>query len=347
MVKIIGLIFFFLATLISSATLVFANDSTARVAAGGITFLKSEHIRMLEESLEISMTNVKVKYRFYNESNQNTYTTVAFPMPPYRWTSGSNAWESNQEPIATFRVFVNGQQLSTTMILKAMIGDKDVTSKLRESGLSDEQIQTFGGCPITMKGGTIFNDLTQIQKDMVMQLTLKKGSCPSWTVANTLVWEQTFPALKEIVVEHHYSPFVGISYSAPYQYPHGYVSEIPTVDDSANMNEACLDDGIRRAINKRIKAFVDKGAKRGYVALHDVEYILGTGRNRKGPIGKFTLKINKDSPDQFVSLCFQGKPRKANSKQCEFVQKNFVPQDRVVVYFYNVDKKVYLSSNEK
>jgi hypothetical protein len=227
-----------------------------------------------------------------------------------------------------------------------MVGDLDVTSKLREIGLSDAQIQTFAGCDIT-EAGTIVNNLTQLQKDMVLQLTGKKEECPSWTVTSTLVWEQEFPAHKEVLVEHNYAPFVGISYSAPYQRPQGRISEIPTIEDDPSKNEACLDSSTRKAIDKRINNFADAGAEMVYVTLHDIEYILGTGRNWKGPIGKFTLRITKDSPDQFISLCFPGEPRKVNSKLFEFVQNDYVPQDRLVVYFYNVAPEVYIGSSDR
>ncbi|MGO9121839.1 MAG: DUF4424 family protein [Desulfomonilaceae bacterium] len=65
------------------ATQTFANDTVARVGAGGLSFTKTEDIRMLEEILQISRRQVKVKYRFRNESDQDIHTTVAFPLPSY------------------------------------------------------------------------------------------------------------------------------------------------------------------------------------------------------------------------------------------------------------------------
>ncbi len=340
MIKIIILRVFVAAVIIGSTHAGLANDTAARVAAGGITFVKSEHIRMLEEVLEVSLSMVRVKYRLLNESDQDIHTTVAFPMPPYRWNSGESMWDMNQRPVTTFKAFVNGRQISNATTIKAIIGGRDVTWRLREIGLSDAEIQVGAGCHVTQTG-TIVYDLTQHQKEMVMQLTGEKEACPSWTVASTLFWEQTFPAQKEVVVEHQYAPFVGIGYSAPYQQPHGYVTDIPAVEGETDKNRACLSSSTRKAIDKRIKAFVDGGEKLVYVTLHDVEYVLGTGRNWKGPIGKFTLRITKDSPDQFIALCFQGKPTKVNSNVYEFVQKGFVPQDRLVVYFYTVATKPY------
>lgn len=71
--------------------------------------------------------------------------------------------------------------------------------------------------------------------------------------------------------------------------------------------------------------------------LEDVEYILGTGRNWKGPIADFTLRIEKARPDDIVSLCFPGQPRRVSPTVLEFHEVNLVPQDRLVVYFYSTD----------
>ena len=73
-----------------------------------------------------------------------------------------------------------------------------------------------------------------------------------------------------------------------------------------------------------------------YLRLRDIEYVLGTGRNWRGPIGDFRLVIRKESPDQIVSLCFPGKPTRTSATTLEFNHTNFVPQDKIVVYFYDI-----------
>ena len=73
------------------------------------------------------------------------------------------------------------------------------------------------------------------------------------------------------------------------------------------------------------------------VMLDEVEYILGTGRNWKGPISDFTLDIVKVTPDQIVSLCFPGKATRVDDLTLRFQHKNFVPPDRLLVYFYSFE----------
>jgi hypothetical protein len=332
--------FFIAAAITMAASAAYANDSMARVGAGGIRLIKSEHIRMLEEVLEISTRKVSVKYRFLNESDHDIRTTVAFPMPPYHWTGGQVWLDENQKPVSTFKAFVDGRPVSTKTVTKALVGDVDVTQRLRRAGLSDAKIRTFAGCREGPE--KIVSDFTQKQKKMVKRLNGGEESCPPWTVASTLVWEQRFPAHKEVVVEHRYAPFFGILYDAPYQKRFGYRldSACPVAGAAAGTDEACLDAAFRKIVDDRIKALAAGGADMVYVTLHDVEYILGTGRNWKGPIGVFTLRIKKDSPDQLVSLCLPGELKKVDSTSYEFTQKDFVPQDRLVVYFYDVGPDV-------
>jgi len=327
-----------------------ANDSMARVGAGGIRLIKSEHIRMIEEALEISTKMVSVKYRFRNESDRDVRTTVAFPMPPYRWTGAQTMWDDNQKPVSTFVALVNGRQVRTKTMTKALVGGVDVTEELHKVGLSDIAIQTFAHCreEVDEEGNEkTVSDLTPRQKRVVMRLNREEGSCPEWQVKSTLVWKQTFPAHKEVVVEHRYATFVGSRYTAPYQkgYEFSAGDLYPMAEAAAGTNEACLDADTKRTIDERVEALAGRGEKMAYVMLHDVEYVLGTGRNWKGTIGKFTLRIRKESPDQIVSVCFPGEPRAVNAEEIEFVQENFVPQDKLVVYFYDVVPDVLGSGN--
>jgi hypothetical protein len=75
--------------------------------------------------------------------------------------------------------------------------------------------------------------------------------------------------------------------------------------------------------------------------LNRVEYILGTDHNWKCPIGEFKLRLKKETPEEIVSVCFPGQPEKPSPTIYEFTEKNFVPGDRLVVYFYHVDKELH------
>jgi hypothetical protein len=104
--------------------------------------------------------------------------------------------------------------------------------------------------------------------------------------------------------------------------------------------EACIDESTRKAVVKKVNAHAKTGASMVDVYLQDVEYILGTGRNWKGPIRDFKLRIKKDSADQLITLCFPGKSKKINPLVIEFTRSNFVPQDKLIVYFITVGRSL-------
>lgn len=311
-----------------------ANDTTARVSAGGIEFLKSENIRILQETLQISPKLITVRYRFLNESDADIRATVAFPMPPYGWNPGHSAVDENERPMRSFVVKVDGKPVATRMLRRARVGSLDITSRLRELGLSDHQIfETFGDAREDGDG------LTPRQRRGVQSLAGSERA--QWQVAETMLWEQLFPARRELLVEHEYVPFVGFAYSAPYQRGFGMVGRSNLVPSTArglakSSAEACVQDGAQQVVDKRVRDLAASGPEMVYLRLRDIEYVLGTGRNWRGPIGDFRLVIRKESPDQIVSLCFPGKPTRTSATTLEFNHTNFVPQDKIVVYFYDI-----------
>ena len=315
-----------------------ANDTTARVAAGGIAFLKTQDVRMVQETLEISPKRIRVRYRFLNESDRDFRATIAFPMPPYGWNPGLSALVENEQPMRSFIARVDGQPVTTQMLRQAQTNGRDITADLRALGLSEAQIfETFGDAREDGDG------LTPAQRRGIHRLV--KSQYADWQVAETMVWEQVFAAHREVLVEHEYIPFVGMVYTAPYQGHFGLVGGggnlVPSTARGPEKNtaEACVQEGAERAVDKRVQTLAAASPDSVWVTLNDVEYVLGTGRNWRGPIGDFTLVIRKESPDQIVSLCFPGKPERTSPTTLEFRQSNFVPQDKLVVYFYSVQAR--------
>ena len=311
-----------------------ANDTTARVGTGGITFLQSSDIRMAEEELTLSTQQIRVRYRFENDSDKALDTTIAFPMPTYSWNPGFTALDANNMPMSSFSALVDGKPVATTRQRRAMLEKRDITTALREAGLSEAQMfDTFADA--TPEG----NKLTAEQSDTLSQLGALQDKLPTWQVAETRTWQQHFAAKTSLRIEHEYQPMVGTVYDAPYQKGFGSFTRLPVPNSdnpSAAPAEACVDEGTQQAAERRIKKLIKGGAKIIWVTLEDVEYVLGTGRNWKGPIGNFTLRLEKQSPDQLVSLCFPGKPKREGNKTLIFQQHDYTPQDKLVVYFYTI-----------
>jgi hypothetical protein len=309
-----------------------ANDTIASFAAGGIELLKTEHIRMAEEVLEISPKQVNVKYRFFNESDHDIHTLVAFPLPPFRPID--RYYSPVGEPgtiLRSFKVLVNGKPVPTERVRKAVLGELDITDYLRKLGLPDKEI--------------FFDDLGknwEASVDRLAKFMRKLGDW--WDISHAVFWQMTFPSKKEVMVEQQYIPEPGGAYSVfGKDAALGEIkAEIERSGDSSTdalKNPACLDDITTRAITNRVKTALAKGQDSVMVSYSTVEYILGTGRNWKGPIGDLTLRLKKENPQQFVSVCFPGKPLRISPTVYEFHQKDFVPPDTLDVYFYTIDSK--------
>ena len=305
-----------------------ANDSTARIGVGGLVFLKSDDIRMASETLSVSAKRINVRYRFRNESASAIDAVVAFPMPAFHWNMGESAGEANMGPIETFTAKADGRTIAMQVEQKALLDKRDITANLRKAGLTDKQIfRSFGD--MTLNGSRLPTE----QAKKLDQLGAMNKDGPLWDVTETAYWQQIFPAKQDLEVEHSYMPLKGMSYSY-YSYNNDFAVNNPLLPQDRN-EPVCLDEGSRSAVIKRISALAKPGSTQVKVMLDEVEYILGTGRNWRGPISDFTLDIVKATPDQIVSLCFPGKATRVDDLTLRFEHKNFVPPDRLLVYFYS------------
>lgn len=309
-----------------------ANDSTARVGAGGLVLQKSDHIRMLSEHLSISVKRIEVEYRFRNESSGTIETVVAFPMPEFHWDPEQDATWRNIGPVESFLVHVDGKPAVVRAERKALLDGRDITAQLRRAGLNEDQIfrtfgEAFGYSGMTLSGPLVAR---------LQAIGASSGTMPRWKVAETVYWNQAFPPGEEVVVTHSYRPFAGRifgTYST--QWPPS--AESVPVSSNGDVDRACLDEGSMKTVLNKARQKVKDGAESGYIYLNDVEYILGTGRNWKDSIGDFTLDIVKESPQDVVSLCFPGKPERIGDRTLRFTMHDYVPQDRLLLNFYSFE----------
>jgi hypothetical protein len=217
---------------------------------------------------------------------------------------------------------------------------RKIRVKYRFLNESDQDISSTVAFPLPSQDATRGKSAQALVKDSDAEFSVRVNGDPVPTarMENAETWTQSFPARKEVIVEHAYTPTAGGEYDYLYQdgYTYGFLytlffrSTLP-----GNVSEACVDSSIARAIKKRLENKAQHGGHIA-VAVRDVEYILGTGRNWKGPIGKFILRIEKESPNHFMALCFPGSPKQVSPTVSEYVHTDFVPPDKLVVYFYEV-----------
>jgi len=339
--------------LLFASGLAYGNDSTARIGTTGIELVKTDSIVMRKELLTISQREIKVEYDFYNQLDKPIETLIAFPMPVYGFDLGLSQYYINNGPIKNFTVFSDGVQQETQAHYKAWLNEREISAELAAAGLTREQMYiTFADCKLDnelscnipdekieqlKKIGAYTNDWQENKVRYPLgaaRVPDKYG--PTWDVEQTLAWTQKFNPKKITTIVHTYQPLVGGIYNLPIE--NALLEEnyqIQAASIAKDNAEACIDEAFKRAYNNKLNQLKQAGAKNVMVMLNDVEYVLGTGRNWSGPIQDFTLRIKKENKDQLVSLCFPGKPLRVDPLTLEFKHKNFVPQDKLVVYFYS------------
>lgn len=304
-----------------------ANDSTAELRAGGLVLIRSDVIDMVSEDLFLSTKEVRVKYLYRNTSNADVTTRVAFPLPEI-------GWEFGEAPVALpnpasanfvdFRTSVDGQDIPLEVEMRAVLDSGlDVTERVKAAGLPF-LVTDFDGWTAVEK--TIALPLAkQLRDEGVIWLDLDPDTGaisylrPAWNLRTTFHRMQTFPAGKDVVVEHVYKPVVGGSVGASYIYAEK--------DEKAAIKaDYCIDAQFDAALNKLKKS----AGTDSMISERTLGYVLTTGANWAKPIGTFHLTVEKDDPAQLMTLCAPGL-KKTGDTRFELTRKDFSPEQDISI----------------
>ncbi|PXX38536.1 DUF4424 family protein [Undibacterium pigrum] len=296
-----------------------ANDGIGSLAVGGVVFRKTDDIAMKKEVLNISWKKISVDYEFLNESNADITETIFFPLPDY---------EQDQAPRHSgqpngFSIRVDGKPVSYKTIVQAFAsgnGKEDITAELRKIGLSDEQIAFY---PFYSPFRVKVKPLTKKQMALLEKQAYLKDfgtPVPGWTVRIAYQWQQHFPAGKSIHVHHEYAPFRS-----------GGPSESGSMDKQ--VKPFCADKTYLDSWHKLHAT--DKDNVR--VTNTVVDYILKTGNTWKNGIEDFTLNLNKEDPQELITLCFPGDFKRISPTKLQLRLLNFKPAADLSIFFGNID----------
>ncbi len=245
-----------------------------------------------------------VDYVFYNKTDADVTTYVAFPMPdltPDIYATGSDFAMPDREAdnFMKFQVTVDGMKVEPALDLRAMAGPLDVTEALRESGVPLN--------PVRPETGRALAALAADRRAALVEMgAVTTDGDPNWTYKSTYYWRQTFKANADTLVHHDYEPGTGMWFYDP--------SMLTDKDFTALY---CIDRGTARALS-------NPPEDRSFAIAHDIRYVLMTGNNWAGPIGKFTLTVDKLDPEGVVSFCMDG-VKKISPTQFRVEREDFTP----------------------
>lgn len=311
---------------------VLANDSSAYLATGGLVMARNDAIEMRSEDLFVSTAEIRVTYHFVNRTNEDVTTLVAFPLPDIRSPSDEDNFvipepDANQNFLA-FETTVNGQPVAMQVEQRAEALGVDRTALLEGLGLPlaphDPALpDLLAKLPVEIR-----RDLYEIgmidDPGLQPALPYSPGIQPRWTARTTYYWKQTFPAGREVVVEHRYQPSVGGSAQTSIGEP------FESAEERRNYAERfCTDDGFIRAVQR---ARARAGSDNFIFSEARLEYVLVTGANWAGPIGRFTLTVDKGAPENLTSFCMDG-VKKIAPTRFRVEKTDFWPERNLQILF--------------
>jgi len=299
-----------------------ANDSVASMGAGGLVLQRTDGIAMRSEDLFVSAAEIRVRYAFFNRTDRDISTIVAFPLPDIVGGGESDMALSDPADLR-FTTTVDGRRVATEVEQKAVKDGVDHTDLLRSLGVPlspyDEAVRdALAALPrleikrlveLGLVGAWSYADGAETVVDLA----------PLWTLKTTHYWTQVFPAGRVLDVGHRYVPAIGGSAGSAFGDPDLMESEWFHED----RNRYCADpDFIAAARLKR-----ERGE---YLTETWIDYVLTTGANWAEPIGDFRLVVDKGSPANLVSFCGEG-VRRISPTQFEMRRRNFTPDRDLAV----------------
>lgn len=320
-----------LALLTAAALPASANDSSAELSTGGLIFVHNPDIEMRSEDLFISAREVHVRYRFFNSSPRDVTILVAFPMPEIQVNGPDEVISLPTEDAENFLAFtttVNGKPVATDVEQRVTAAGIDRTQLLRSLGIPLAPHLRSTNEALDRLPADKWQDFLRLGIAEIEEYDTGRGMqrhlAPRWGLHTTFYWEQTFPGLAEVVVEHRYKPSVGATVQTALGSPN--VSTEPWYEEYKA--KYCLDDEFlatveraRRAANSRTGAPYSE---------QRIDYILRTGANWSGPIRDFRLVVDKGEADSLVSFCGED-VKKISDTQFEMRRADYTPDGNLSV----------------
>ena len=297
-----------------------ADDSTAALAAGGLVLTHAADIRMAKEDLSVAPHLVRVHFEFVNDSAHDIDTIVAFPLPDIDtkrfYVEPLGTMTNDPVNFVGFSVMANGRPVVPTVERRAFYQGKDVTAVVAATRLPVDVV--------IQKNINLMEKLSPAQIRILEDAGLADHDMgggierPHWVVRTKFWWHQRFPAGKTVTLDHSYRPVTGASF-----FVRQYLDAKPDPAGAAVIRDYCIDKPTLAGIAAAIAS--NKGGNHDSLEALATDYILMSGNNWKGRIGRFHLTLDKEKPDPILSLCWDGALKKTGPTKFEAVRDNFAP----------------------
>ncbi|KAB1085499.1 DUF4424 domain-containing protein [Neorhizobium galegae] len=316
--------------LLAFAPPAFANDSMAELKTGGLIYVQTSDVTMAEEQLYISREEVLVDYVFKNASDKDVESVIAFPMPDITGSMDSNIAldDTDSDNFLGFSVVQDSRQIKPELQQRVLAAGIDRTDELVARNIpllpySDRTLAALKALPEDVKAawiaeGLVFVNRYDAGKGWQEDLT------PAWTLRSVYWWKTKFPAGKPVRVSHRYKPSVGGTVAMTF-----IDQGKPATNYKDYADRYCIDAAFMKTAAK-LEAAAGKGGP-NYTEQW-VSYILTTGANWGGSIGKFKLTIDKGREKDYLSFCGNG-VKKIGPTTFEMTADDFYPEKDLNILF--------------
>ncbi|MCK8780667.1 DUF4424 domain-containing protein [Rhizobium sp. NTR19] len=323
---------FLVGGLLLAASNSWANDTTAELTTGGLIYVQTTDVVMEEEDLYLSREEVLVDYVFRNTSEKEVESIIAFPMPDVVGGAQNDVAVGDMESdnFLGFSVVQDSRQIKPELQQRVLaLGidrtDEFETHKIPVLPYSDKTAEALKALPVDVKADWISKGLIYVDSYDAGQ-GWEEEIRPAWTLRSTYWWKTSFPPNKPVRVSHRYKPSVGGTVAMTF-----IEGGKPVSNYKAYAERYCIDSAFMKTA-ARLEAAAAKSGP--HYTEQWISYILTTGANWSGPIGKFKLTVDKGREKDFVSFCGTG-VKKVGPTTFEMSATDFYPQKDLHVLFLN------------
>lgn len=306
-----------------------ANDTMAELKAGGLIYVQTGEVTMAEEDLYISPDLVRVDYVFRNNGDEDVTSYVAFPMPDITGGPAANfaLVDFESDNFMNFTVAQDGKAIVANLQQRVIALGIDQTEEVVARGVpllpfSDRTMEALRALPPEVLAdwtarGLVFDDVYDIGKGMEHHPT------PLWTLRSVFWWETTFPAGQDVRVHHEYKPGVGGTAGISFMSEDNEQEEWFKTRVREHTARYCIDSDFHKLASRLFKAMTNQSGP--FYTEQWISYVLTTGANWAGPIGRFRLTVDKGSERNYVSFCGTN-VRKTGATTFEMTAEDFYPE---------------------
>jgi hypothetical protein len=278
-------------------------DSTAELSVGGLTFARNPDLSIESEELTITIDEVRIRYKFLNQSPNPLTATLAFPLPDIDLSEADNYAIPSADPVnfVDFKTTVDGKPVTFNVSQRAFLGDKDISAKIKATGLPMLPIGTrqdsVAKLPAEAKERLLNEGLLIPAGIDAKGQQLHAGS---WTVKTSATRQQTFPAGKPVMIEHRYRTSMGVSFDTILRKGLRENAAM-TAEVNRYRTAYCVAEDLLRGID-RIAGDAE-GNVAGLRERRIVHLLKGASSNPPTPIKDLRIVVDKGKPDRLVSFC--------------------------------------------